>query len=174
MSAYGDRRVSHSGLIPFLTALVALSLPTTRHGRCRTGRHCFQRGSPRVPVLGERICLFVTLNAADRVVGPWQQFTSDFIHFNPGIFVGLDWVHPAWLREFLHDCGMLSTLSRRDPVKSEASEPSLRIHSNQSLVLTRMSSIFAHLRDPRQKYVSLSQPIPLNCPRMTRSRWKRH
>ena len=72
--------------------------------------------------------LVLTLTAADRGVGPWQQFTADFIDSNPGIFVGLDWVHPARLRAFLHDRGMLPPSARRTPVKLEASEPSLRVH----------------------------------------------
>ncbi|KAJ6471510.1 hypothetical protein C8R45DRAFT_1014587 [Mycena sanguinolenta] len=54
-----------------------------------------------------------------------SQFTADFIHSNPGIFVGLDWVHPARLRAFLHDRGMLPASAWRDPV---AFEPSLRVH----------------------------------------------
>ncbi|KAJ6479569.1 hypothetical protein C8R45DRAFT_353859 [Mycena sanguinolenta] len=139
MSAYGDRRVSHSGLIPFFSPLLALSLPTTHHGRCRTGRYCFQ------PVLREFQA---------------SQFTADFIHSNPCIFVGLDWVHPARLRAFLHDRGMLLASARRDPVKSEAFEPSLRVHVKSE---PRSDPDIIDLCTPLRPTAKTRVSVPANC-----------
>ncbi|KAF7373812.1 hypothetical protein MSAN_00592900 [Mycena sanguinolenta] len=76
--------------------------------------------------VSEHAC-FLALNAANEVMGTRQHFPAAFITANPGIFVGVDWVHPAQLRAFLRDRGMLPTSTR--PVKSETSEPSLRVKS---------------------------------------------